>query len=92
VRISSQEAAEAMVRDSASFTASEATDKHFVEWQVDSREALLKRLHGHELNFSDRKLRLETQGKGLVSLPLSYTELGAPGIGLSGIVGVINRS
>jgi membrane-bound ClpP family serine protease len=43
----SQEAAEAMMRDSASFTASEATDKHIVEWQVDSREALLRRLHGH---------------------------------------------
>jgi len=110
----SEEAAAAMVRDSASFTAAEAIEKHLVEWQVRDRAELIERLHGHELNFPDRKLRLDTQAHPVISLPLSHTEqlldqladptlasllvtigvlgilyeLGAPGIGLGGIVGV----
>lgn len=112
----SESAAEAMVRDSASFTAKEAIEKQLVEWQVGSRRELLERLDGHKLTFADRTVELKTRGARSLELPMSEAdklldrladptlasillsigvlgilyELGAPGIGLGGIVGVIS--
>jgi len=112
----SQEAAEAMVRDSVSYTASEAKAKQIIEWEVASREELIERLNGHTLDFADRHVTLDMQNAPLVELPMSFSErvldrladptlasilvsigvlgilyeLGAPGIGLGGIVGVVS--
>ena len=112
----SESAAEAMVRDSASFTAREAMEKQIVEWEVASRAELFSRLDGHTLRLGDREVTLRTQGAAHVPLALSPTdavidrladptvasllvsigvlgilyELGAPGIGLGGIVGVMS--
>lgn len=112
----SESAAEAMVRDSTSYTAKEAQEKQLIEWQVSSKQELLDRLDGHKLAFADRTAELATRNGR--SLPLSMSqadklldrladptlasillsigvlgilyELGAPGIGLGGIVGVIS--
>lgn len=112
----SESAAEAMVRDSASYTAREAIEKQVVEWQVQSRAELLAKLEGHDLQLGDRHVTLHTRGAARVPLQMSLTdslldrladptvasilvsigvlgilyELGAPGIGLGGIVGVIS--
>ena len=112
----SETAAEAMVKDSASYTAREAVEKQVVEWEVASRAELLSRLDGHSLQSGDRQVTLRTQGAARVPLELSATdalidrladptlaslfvsigvlgilyELGAPGIGLGGIVGVMS--
>lgn len=112
----SESAAEAMVRDSTSYTAKEAQEKQLIEWQVASRRELIDRLDGHQLTFVDRSLELRTQRARELVLPMSQTdklldrladptlasillsigvlgilyELGAPGIGLGGIVGVIS--
>ena len=112
----SESAAEAMVRDSTSYTAGEAQEKQLIEWLVADKQELLARLDGHKLAFSDRTVELKTRGAR--SLPLELTqadklldrladpslasillsigvlgilyELGAPGIGLGGIIGVIS--
>lgn len=112
----SESAAEAMVRDSTSYTANEAQEKQLIEWQVSGKQELLDRLDGHKLAFADRTAELKT--KHARSLPLAMSqadklldrladptlasillsigvlgilyELGAPGIGLGGIVGVIS--
>ena len=112
----SESAAEAMVRDSTSYTAKEAQEKQLVEWQVSGKQELLERLEGHRLAFADRTTELKTRNAR--SLPLAMSpadklldrladpslasillsigvlgilyELGAPGIGLGGIVGVIS--
>ena len=112
----SESAAEAMVRDSASFTAKEAQEKQLVEWQVAGRQELIERLDGHKLAFADRNVELKTRGARSLELKMSEAdklldrladptlasillsigvlgilyELGAPGIGLGGIVGVIS--
>ncbi|HET8934746.1 MAG TPA: nodulation protein NfeD [Polyangiales bacterium] len=112
----SESAAEAMVRDSASFTAKEAQEKQLVEWQVAGRQELIERLDGHKLTFADRDVTLKTRGARSLELKMSEAdrlldrladpslasillsigvlgilyELGAPGIGLGGIVGVIS--
>jgi membrane-bound serine protease (ClpP class) len=70
----SESAAEAMVRDSASYTASEARDKQIVEWEVSSRADLLARLNGHTLDFADRKVTLSTAGAEVIELPMSRTD------------------
>ena len=70
----SESAAEAMVRDSASYTASEAKDKQIVEWEVSSRADLLKRLNGHTLDFADRKVTLSTEGAELIALSMTRTD------------------
>lgn len=112
----SESAAEAMVRDSTSYTAKEAQEKQLVEWVVSGKQELLDRLDGHKLDFADRTAELKT--KNARSLPLTMTqadklldrladptlasillsigvlgilyELGAPGIGFGGIIGVIS--
>ncbi|HTU59080.1 MAG TPA: nodulation protein NfeD, partial [Polyangiales bacterium] len=112
----SESAAEAMVRDSTSYTAKEAQEKQLVEWQVASKQELLDRLDGHKLAFTDRTADLATRNGRSLPLPMSQAdklldrladpslasillsigvlgilyELGAPGIGLGGIVGVIS--
>ena len=112
----SESAAEAMVRDSTSYTAREAQEKQLIEWQVSSKRELLDRLDGHKLAFADRTTTLATQNARSLPLAMSQAdklldrladptlasillsigvlgilyELGAPGIGLGGIVGVIS--
>ena len=109
-------AAEAMVRDSASYTAPEAVEKQVVEWEVTGRAELFARLEGYQLQSGDRRVTLHTRGAKHVPLEMTATdslidrladptvasllvsigvlgilyELGAPGIGLGGIVGVIS--
>jgi membrane-bound serine protease (ClpP class) len=112
----SESAAEAMVRESTSYTAKEAQEKQLIEWVVSGKQELLDRLDGHKLEFADRTAELKT--KNARSLPLTMTqadklldrladptlasillsigvlgilyELGAPGIGFGGIIGVIS--
>jgi membrane-bound serine protease (ClpP class) len=112
----SEAAAEAMVRDSTSYTAQEALEKQLIEWKVSSRQELLDRLDGHKLAFADRNTELKTRHARTLELAMSEAdklldrladptlasilmsigvlgilyELGAPGIGLGGIVGVIS--
>jgi len=112
----SESAAEAMVRDSTSYTAKEAQEKQVIEWRVSSKQELLDRLEGHKLTFADRTAELATRNARSLPLGMSQAdklldrladptlasillsigvlgilyELGAPGIGLGGIVGVIS--
>jgi membrane-bound serine protease (ClpP class) len=112
----SESAAEAMVRDSTSYTAKEAVEKQLIEWQVAGRQELLERLDGHKLAFADRNVELKTRPARQLVLSMSEAdklldrladptlasillsigvlgilyELGSPGIGLGGIVGVIS--
>jgi membrane-bound serine protease (ClpP class) len=70
----SEAAAEAMVRDSVSYTASEAKDKQVIEWIVPSRSALLDQLRGHSLDFADRKLTFDSNAYHVEESPLSLAE------------------
>lgn len=70
----SESAAEAMVRDSVSYTANEAKDKQIVEWVLSSRSELLARLDGHTLQIDGRSVTLHTRDHQLVELPMSFTD------------------
>ncbi len=56
-----EQLAEGMVRESMSYTAQEALDKHVVEFIVNNRRELLAQLEGHRLDFTDRRLTLATR-------------------------------
>jgi membrane-bound serine protease (ClpP class) len=70
----SEQAAEAMVRESVSYTADEAREKKVIELVASDARALLDQLHGRRLDFADRHTVLATRGATITDVPLSSAE------------------
>jgi membrane-bound serine protease (ClpP class) len=66
-------AAEAIVRESTSYTADEAKKEKLVEIIANDRGDLLAKLDGYELDFPDEKARLSTRHAIVMDRPLSFT-------------------
>jgi membrane-bound serine protease (ClpP class) len=70
----SEQAAEAMVRQSVSYTAQEALDNKLIELIVNGSAELLAKLDGYKLDFRGRKIALQTRGAELIDSELSTAE------------------
>ncbi len=67
----SEAAAEAMVRDSVSYTAEEAKEKQIIDVIVDDAPSFLTSIEGKRLDFPGRHVTLRTKGATWVEAPMS---------------------
>ena len=68
-----QKLAEAIVRNSSSYTADEAKSEGVVELIAASVSELLTMLEGRKLDFPDRRVTLSTRSATIVEVPMSLT-------------------
>jgi len=69
----SEKIAEGIVRESKSYTATEALDEKAVELIVGSEDELVDKLDGMKLEYGDRHVTLATRGAARLELPMSFT-------------------
>lgn len=69
----SEKIAEGIVRESKSYTATEALNEKAVELVVSSEDELMAKLDGMKLDFGDRNTTLSTRGAARLELPMSFT-------------------
>lgn len=66
--------AEKAVKNSLSFTETEALDNNLIELVAKSAEDILNKVDGRELEKLDKKIKLSTRGKKVINYPMNFAQ------------------